>query len=456
MKEFFFSNNLYPRIIDELNKAQKYIRIAVFQFHSDAMFDVLEKKLREGVAVEIFTLPLGSVNESVVRSVEKRFEIISKKGAKLFLCRWNVGDPERTTTAMNQWYSFHGKFIVTDKSAIVLSANLFDECEYDTMIVYSAENEMIKDCNLKFDMLLQKFVIPYQGYEGSLRSEILSYKNKYPSIETVFELPKTVTNKELETVWVKGYPAEMCPTEVKITDSTYISPFDCRARNLIEKIALAADKFVYISTESLTDEEMPNFLKKIRLSGLVVNVLTGSQSMDYSDRLKITIKEMLASGINIKTTVEGIHAKLLITDKLVGVLSINLNKISLGFKSGGYWRANTETIAICSDKKIIAAAKEAYEEIFNNPQKSTEFITKLVDKSSVDIGKLINRSFDFRVSSEAKRKLAELKIKNEIKDIKELITIIKGAISLAKKKKKNKIDSSDVLLAQKVISQKYR
>jgi len=59
-------------------------------------------------------------NDSVSTDVITRFENLSNLGAQLHFCKWNVGDPKRTSTVIRRWYSFHGKFIVTDKSAIVL------------------------------------------------------------------------------------------------------------------------------------------------------------------------------------------------------------------------------------------------------------------------------------------------------------------------------------------------
>ncbi|MDD1744662.1 MAG: hypothetical protein LUQ20_02455 [Candidatus Methanoperedens sp.] len=108
MKIFEFSTNVIDRIISELNHAEEFIRIAVFQIHDPQVFSVLNNKLSEGVRVEIITLPYDSINEDIQVEVTNLFQNIEKNGARLYFCKWNVGDPERTTTAVGRWYSFHG------------------------------------------------------------------------------------------------------------------------------------------------------------------------------------------------------------------------------------------------------------------------------------------------------------------------------------------------------------
>jgi PLD-like domain len=119
LKTFDFSTNIVREVIDELKEASEFIRIAIFQIHNKEVYQTLNQKLAAGVSVEIFTLPFDSINRDVRDDVVQDLEKLQGNGAKLHLCKWNVGDPEWTTTALGHWYSFHGKFIVTDKCAIV-------------------------------------------------------------------------------------------------------------------------------------------------------------------------------------------------------------------------------------------------------------------------------------------------------------------------------------------------
>ena len=87
---------------------------------------------------------------------------------------------------------------------------------------------------------------------------------------------------------------------------------------------------------------------------------------------------MVALGADIRIPKKHIHGKLIITDKRVVVSSVNMNNIGLGFaKSKAKWRANTETIAVVSDKTVIDEAKRQYESEFKN---SDLFIAEFVKK----------------------------------------------------------------------------
>lgn len=97
------------------------------------------------------TLPYDSINDSVRAKVISRFENLSDLGANINFCKWNVGDPERTSTAIGRWYSFHGRFIVTDKSAIALSANFTRTNELDATIIIDNEQTMIDQFNDRID-----------------------------------------------------------------------------------------------------------------------------------------------------------------------------------------------------------------------------------------------------------------------------------------------------------------
>lgn len=69
MKEFEFSEKVLVRVINEMRDAEKYIRIAIFQIHNPEIFHVLNEKLQDKIAVEIFTLPIDSINLDVQAEV---------------------------------------------------------------------------------------------------------------------------------------------------------------------------------------------------------------------------------------------------------------------------------------------------------------------------------------------------------------------------------------------------
>lgn len=202
MKTFDFSKQIIDQIIDELDNAKEYIKIAVFQIHNTELFAKLNEKLTQGVKVELFTLPYNSIHDRVRDEVVTNIETLKKNGAKLYFCKWNVGDPKRTTTAVGVWYSFHGKFIVTDQSAISLSANLTQQAELDAILVYKQESEKIREFDDRFERLKELFVLDNQGYEGNIRQKILDSGD--PGADEVFSLPRTIQPGIHDRTWIRN------------------------------------------------------------------------------------------------------------------------------------------------------------------------------------------------------------------------------------------------------------
>lgn len=173
MKTFEFSNEVITKVLEKLEEAEEYIKIAVFQIHLESLFGLLEVKLNQGINVDILTLPYDSINDSVSADVIRRLQNLINLGANIYFCKWNVGDPERTSTAIGRWYSFHGKFIVTDKSAIALSANFTRINELDAAVIIDSEQTMIDQFNYRFDELVDLFITENEGFEGIIKSKII-------------------------------------------------------------------------------------------------------------------------------------------------------------------------------------------------------------------------------------------------------------------------------------------
>jgi len=408
---FEFSDNVIPTVISEISKAREFIRIAIFQLHNLNVFNVLNTKIKDGVKVEIFTLPYDSINADVQEMVIKQFEILQTNGATLHFCRWNVGDPERTTTAVGRWYSYHGKFIVTDKSAVSLSANFTSNNELDATIIYRDNQDKIAEFNEKFNKLLEWFVFPNSGFDGTLRS--LVFKSVYLNPEVLFEVPRSINGEVHENHWIKDYPSELCPENVEIKDELYICPLEVRGRNFIGEIIRNAKDFLYISTESFTDENvMDELIRKKINENIDIYILTGAQSMDYSDRLNSMLRQLLASGIVVKTTESDLHAKLIISKGLVAVGSINLNKMNLGFsRTSSLWRENTETISVCTDKDIIQSAKSQFASVFEN---SIHVSITLAEKIEGQVKTILKKYFDLNSKQDAKKIFSRYILVNEI------------------------------------------
>lgn len=441
MIDFEFSINVVNRIIHELADAEQYIRIAIFQLHHHGVFDILKRKLNQGLRVEIFTLPYDSINEDVRDRVTRQYHELENQGASLYFCMWNIGDPERTTTAVGRWYSFHGKFIVTDKAAISLSANLTDQDELDAILIYQGDQDKIIEFNRKFDELLDLFYTPYLGYSGKIRSLILN--TDHPDAESLFRLPRVIETDIHKDHWILDYPSSLCPEELILEERLFLCPFDVRGRSIIQKLIQNAQHYLYISTESFTDPDIYNDLIKARLAGLEVKILTGSTSMDYSDRMQQMLRSLLASGISVNTTQKFLHAKLIITDQVLAVSSINLNRISLGFnKTSRLWRENTETIFLSCDIEIINLAKNHFESIYDHAINITEHLAERIER---DVTRIFRQYYGLSSRREVKTLLSRFILSEEI-DVKKVALKI-GRIVKELTSGRNIVEKDDFIMA---------
>lgn len=443
MKYFEFSTSVINRVVDELEKAEEFIQIAVFQLHNKEVFDCLNTKLQNGVRVEILTLPYDSVNREIQEEVIERFRELEGNGATLYFCRWNIGDPERTTTAVGRWYSFHGKFIVTDKSAVALSANFTQQNELDALLIFEGEPERITEFRNKFAELLELFVMEHSGHSGSIRERIM--QTNLPNVSSLFELPRVILTQIHKDHWIQDYPSSICPENVSIEDKLYVAPFDAKGGHLIKDIISEALEFVYISTESFTDPDISDFLIKSRLRDLDIRILTGATSMDYSDRIQRMLRELLANNIKLRTIEEHLHAKLIITDKQVVVSSINLNKMNLGFRRAKQlWRENTESIAICGDPNILSTAKSQYLTAF---AASVDIFLVLAEKLENQIGKMFTSLFGLKSKREVKSLFARMILQHEIKVKQLVLNIGKITAKLMHFFDRNTVHKNDFLMA---------
>jgi phosphatidylserine/phosphatidylglycerophosphate/cardiolipin synthase-like enzyme len=415
----------------------------MFQIHNKDVFKILSEKAKQGLRIEVLTLPYDSINDDIRSEVVLRFKELEENGAKIYFNKWNVGDPSRTTTAVGRWYSFHGKFIVTDKSAIALSANFTENQELDGVIIFKGDSERIREFNAKFDELLSLFVNKSDSFDGIIRRKILNVIKK--TSPEVFELPKNVDPKHKEN-WIRHYPIELCQSNIPIEEKLYLTPFDCKGRDFIASLIEDADEYVFISTESFTDEDFSRFLVNTAVNRkLQVKIFSGTKSMDFTDRVNNMLRDLLAQEIDIRTTDEDLHAKLIVTDKIVAISSINLNKINLGWNiTSQFWRENTESLLICKDSATVKSAKEKYLEVFNG---GYDVKDKLSEKLEELVTSVFINTFQLRSKSDVKKLFAKFILKKQI-DIHRLIIKIGGITKkLMDYHKQNMVEKEDFVSA---------
>jgi hypothetical protein len=140
--------------------------------------------------------------------------------------------------------------------------------------------------------------------------------------------------------------------------------------------------------------------------------------MDFTDRVGSMFRDLLAQEIDVRTTDEDIHAKLVITDKALAVSSINLNKINLGFQqTSKYWRENTESILVCKNPEIIRFAKDKYLEIFNRSHNVKDTLSGKIEDT---VKEMLKKTFQLRATPDVRVLFAKFVLKKQI-DVRKLI-----------------------------------
>ncbi len=434
--DFTFSTDVVDQVIKEIDKANKYVRIAVFQIHRISVFDAIKRALNRHVKVEILTLPFDSINADIRSRVSSSLEEVRALGADLHFSRWNIGDPERTTTAVGRWYSYHGKFIVTENAAIALSANMMDDEELDAILKYD-DPRKIEEFNSKFNELIELFA------EDGIRELI---RKNYSDPESLFSPPRTITEEGVRKHWIIDYPSSICPKVGEIKNKLYLAPLDFRARDLYSKVMAEANEFIYVSTESFTDTDIMPLLITLSVGKKNIKILTGSNTQDFNDRIRNLYPQMIANNVEMRKPPYPLHAKLLITDKKLVVSSVNLNKMNLGFGTAKkFWRGNTESITIEDNESIIHEAKLAFEEIFWSSQSILEYFA---DKEK-RLAKSIFEVFNVRATPEVRKLFSQVIVKYDVRQKKQLYEIGRYASILLRKYSfgRNVVDKSDFVSA---------
>lgn len=440
--QLFIGGNIYPEIERVLDDCGRMINIAMFQFQSESFAQILIRKAQSGVAVELFTLPITSVNANNRAQVTDIYSRMETAGCIIHKCEWNIGSPERTSTAANVWFSFHGKFIVTESSAVSLTANLLENNEFDACIV-SDEQGVIDEFNERFRLLKRLFI---EVGDQLIRQQIENAEDKDPE---ALAIPAAVNNHDMEEKWIRHYP-ESIFENVQIMDGShlYICPFNQKARSLYMDIIDQATEYVYIVAETLTDEDLMKYLiQKKSSQSISIKILCGDAVMDNQHKATDQFIKLIAAGASIYT-MANLHAKILLTDNKLVVSSINCNKINLGFKpKPNQWRANTETATITDERQTIADAKQQLDMQFANSQTLIQKIS-LKEKGRVkDLFKIFANVSTIR--NDAAGLVADYVIEQRIqvfKSVKNLASLTKMLIGGRREVRKDDIVKAIILV----------
>ena len=431
-------------VLKEIIKtAEKYVCFVSFLFYDEKVADLLIEKCRSGVSVELLTTPPEAAGSSELKEWSSKLqERLESSGVKVVPCEWEVGQPERTVSTFAggrrpTWYALHTKFLVTDKHAVVMSADLTKDFNEDK----------------KWD----SFII----YDGHKRVRLL--QEKYELVKNFFTNLEDYVSEEYidsaieERKLLKGYPFEEAAASVK--DGFHILPLDAYGRHIVERLINDSEEFIYCVYETIYDDELSfNFLKKMITSPHVdFRILSPPLTVYQQNPLKARTNfvQLAAHGAEIKN-LNDLRAKIMITDKAVLSGSFDLSVMGVGRfrreKGLKLWVGSTEIMDINTDKNFISQAKLSFLKLYERASKQ---YGKWFEK---DAGKSLRSAGATRIAGEAKESLGLLIFNEGRKSSDRIKRISVIAVEIARLSNKNKpyVMAKDILGAEQILLLKER
>lgn len=444
MKTFTFSESK-KIIVKKISEAQEFIKIVSFQLTNKEILELIIKKQNQGVEVDILTLPPDSFSNVDQRGkLKQMFEQLKSSGVRILENKWEVGDTSLTSTSQSgdikagggsKWYSLHGKFLVTEKCALVTSSNLDEENNLEVFLSYEEDNVIEEFCS-EFGFL-QEYFIKQETEEvpGSFFEELPP--NKQENISSSYS--------SMERLNIEEYPSELLEQDFVFEQGLVITPFEAKARNILNKIIENSEDFLYLVSENLYDEGVVSKLGR-EISGvdLDTKILTGPPSniRQNINKAREMYRKVASFGADVRS-LDQIHCKLWMNEKWMVVGSVNLTKMSLGFGKNDGWRANTETLYLERTSEI-KNAKSSILDIFSRANSLLEVISSA--SSSHRDAKQYFDYFDHYSRTTAKKAFGKIKTNLSLDHKKTLLKIAEFAAKLAKEEDETYINEPHVIM----------
>ncbi len=445
--KFLFTNKK-DFIINTIKNAEKFIKIIAFQFTSEEFVKYLIEKSKAGLDVELITLPEDSYSKQEAREKISRFyKSLRDNDVKIYLCDWEVGDPTLTSTSMsgdlkegggNKWYSLHGKLLITDKVAIIMSLNFIEQELFESYLSFEKRE------------IIDQFLSKYQKCKELFINKAKSHKIDGNLIDLLDEDDRNNIIDEFnrsKRKLVKHYSPEITP-ENPINPGLYISPFEGRLRNILCDLINSSNEFLNIVSERLFDTDFVKLIgKKITDNeDLDVKLLTGPPGIIRQNIQKATdeFRQIKVFGGDIRA-LDNLHAKFWLTEKYLIITSANLTKMNLGFrKAKNYWRSNTEFLYIDNNPETIKLAREEFLNKFNSAD-TIEAVLGQSNKAQSKAKEYFDL-FNYSSKKEAKIILGKFRLKFAIDTERNIIKIAKYASILAKNEGTRLIEKNHVIM----------
>lgn len=359
-----------PIVKEFLNKAKKQLKIVTFRFSSEDFAEALIKKAKEGVKIEVITTPVDNIGDERLRSkVEGMYKGLQTNGVRLLTCPWEVGEPRLTPTSVSgvltagigeKWYSLHLQLFISEKQVLLTSQNLVPEKNLEIYYV-SSNPYLLEEASDKFKMIQDLFFTPIEVDKTTIEGRVVNFLDQ-ETLRSTLELFNQ--NKRLK---VKHYYAEKLP-EANLNKGLFITPFEGRLRDFLNKFIDSGERFLYFFVETLFDEELINKIEsKIdSRNDIQVKIVTRppEKVRQSPDKARNMVKQLLSLGISIGY-LSDIQAKFWVNDNWLAIPSGDFNKMNLGYNvSKNHWRADTQLILLEDSREQINAFKSIFEKHF--------------------------------------------------------------------------------------------
>ena len=437
------------QLIEEvIRNSEKFLKIISFRFDSEDFANMVIRKAKSGVDIEVITTPADNVAKEELRpQVERMFETLKGNGVKLFHCSWEAGEPRLTPTSMSgelaagigeKWYSLHLQLFVNEKQALITSRTLTSERNID--VFYSNSNyEFVELALNKFHKIKSIFFEPVKVDDVKMDGKIVDFLDEETLKDTINLFQQS---KRLK---VKDYSLKKLP-EAKLENGIFICPFEGKLRDFLYEFIDSARDFLYLFVETFFDEDVMGKLEeKIFTSPETkVKIITRppEKIRQNIQKARSIINKLIGLGVNVGYLPD-IQAKFWLSDRWLAIPSGDLNKMNLGYKTGkNYWREDTQLILLDDGRDQLKSFKELFEQYFE----------------PIDIGSICLRDVEplfIRLTKrhkmvstkEAKNIVARLKSSLVIKTEKDVKYVIDLAIRLTKIHRKRKVEGLFALMA---------
>ena len=344
----------YPHILEELEKAKKFIFIEYFIIEDGFMFDkiysILVEKVKRGVDVRMIYDDFGSVGKVDANFFKKA----RQDGIKCF-----AFNRIRPMVDIRQNSRDHRKIIVVDGvRAFTGGCNLADE-----YINVKKRFGIWKD---NFVMLKGEAVTGLTNL--FLSSWCLINKDENPSVKDIqlysFPFNKNLLNEKINCEGFVQPFGEM--------------PFDGEdvAKNVYLQMISRAKKYVYISTPYLIpDTELITALSNAAKSGIDVKIVTPGipdKKLVFS-LTQSYYSSLLINGVEIYEYTPGFnHAKLIVVDDcmaMTGTINLDFRSLYLHFENSVFFHGGKQIDDMKKDmlEMIDVSLKQSSSEYINKP-----------------------------------------------------------------------------------------